>query len=139
MSPDEFSAEVSGCAAGGTVLCFAAYVVRKQLIKKYGKAAERADGMIPAHLLAICGRRSGGMFIRWCAGQWRTGLRPDAAFERPQSQRAGHVHYGENFFKSWLCAAAGNFLGASLFLKPQDREVVCHASAWDVDSKDDLR
>jgi len=26
-----------------------------------------------------------------------------------------------------------------LFTKPQDREVVCHASAWDVDSKDDLR
>ena len=24
-------------------------------------------------------------------------------------------------------------------MKPADREVVCHASAWDIDNKDDLR
>jgi peptidyl-dipeptidase A len=26
-----------------------------------------------------------------------------------------------------------------MFVKPQDREVICHASAWDIDNKDDLR
>ena len=31
------------------------------------------------------------------------------------------------------------FWERSLFAKPQDREVVCHASAWDVDNDDDLR
>ena len=31
------------------------------------------------------------------------------------------------------------FWERSLFLKPRDREVVCHASAWDVDAVDDLR
>jgi len=31
------------------------------------------------------------------------------------------------------------FWERSLFTKPADRDVVCHASAWDVDSKDDLR
>ena len=31
------------------------------------------------------------------------------------------------------------FWDRSLFMKPQDREVVCHASAWDVDNVDDLR
>ncbi|MEO8197964.1 MAG: M2 family metallopeptidase, partial [Thermoanaerobaculia bacterium] len=31
------------------------------------------------------------------------------------------------------------FWTRSMFLKPRDREVVCHASAWDVDQKDDLR
>src|SRR5256884_943604 len=31
------------------------------------------------------------------------------------------------------------FWERSLFTKPTDRDVVCHASAWDVDSKEDLR
>jgi peptidyl-dipeptidase A len=31
------------------------------------------------------------------------------------------------------------FWERSLFLKPADRDVICHASAWDVDNKDDLR
>ena len=31
------------------------------------------------------------------------------------------------------------FWERSLFIKPRDREVVCHASAWDVDNDDDLR
>ena len=31
------------------------------------------------------------------------------------------------------------FWERSLFTKPQDREVVCHSSAWDLDSKNDLR
>ena len=31
------------------------------------------------------------------------------------------------------------FWERSLFTKPRDREVVCHASAWDVDYVDDLR
>src|SRR4029077_16980705 len=31
------------------------------------------------------------------------------------------------------------FWDRSLFTKPKDRDVVCHASAWDIDNKDDLR
>jgi peptidyl-dipeptidase A len=31
------------------------------------------------------------------------------------------------------------FWQRSLFVKPEDRDVVCHASAWNVDEKDDLR
>ncbi|MDN4015279.1 M2 family metallopeptidase, partial [Chryseobacterium gambrini] len=31
------------------------------------------------------------------------------------------------------------FYERSLFTKPQDRDVQCHASAWNIDSKDDLR
>jgi len=50
------------------------------------------------------------------------------------------VRYGENFFKSLgFAPLPGTFWERSLFVKPLDREVVCHASAWDVDNKDDLR
>ena len=50
------------------------------------------------------------------------------------------VHYGENFFKSLgFAPLPQTFWERSLFMKPHDREVVCHASAWDIDNKDDLR
>jgi peptidyl-dipeptidase A len=50
------------------------------------------------------------------------------------------VHYGENFFKSLgFAPLPQTFWERSLFTKPRDRDVVCHASAWDVDYVDDLR
>jgi peptidyl-dipeptidase A len=50
------------------------------------------------------------------------------------------VKYGEGFFKSLgFDALPDTFWKRSLFVKPKDREVVCHASAWDVDNVNDLR
>jgi peptidyl-dipeptidase A len=50
------------------------------------------------------------------------------------------VKYGENFFLSLgFQPLPESFWERSLFIKPRDRDVVCHASAWDVDNKDDLR
>ncbi len=50
------------------------------------------------------------------------------------------VKYGEGFFGSLgFAPLPKTFWERSLFTKPQDRDVVCHASAWDVDNFDDLR
>jgi peptidyl-dipeptidase A len=50
------------------------------------------------------------------------------------------VRYGEGFFTSLgLEPLPQTFWERSLFVKPADREVVCHASAWDVDSQKDVR
>jgi peptidyl-dipeptidase A len=50
------------------------------------------------------------------------------------------VHYGENFFTSLgFAPLPGTFWERSQFVHPRDRDVVCHASAWDVDSVEDLR
>ncbi len=50
------------------------------------------------------------------------------------------VKYGESFFGSLgFDPLPATFWERSLFLKPRDREVVCHANAWDVDAVDDLR
>src|SRR6185295_11527851 len=50
------------------------------------------------------------------------------------------VRIGERFFTSLgFDPLPKTFWERSLFVKPRDREVVCHASAWDVDSVDDLR
>ena len=50
------------------------------------------------------------------------------------------VRYGERFFTSLgFAPLPQTFWERSLFTKPQDRDVVCHASAWDVDNDQDLR
>jgi peptidyl-dipeptidase A len=50
------------------------------------------------------------------------------------------VQYGERFFGSLgFAPLPATFWERSLFVKPRDRDVVCHASAWDIDTKDDLR
>lgn len=50
------------------------------------------------------------------------------------------VHYGENFFKSLgFAPLPATFWQRSQFVHPRDRDVVCHASAWDINSVDDLR
>ena len=50
------------------------------------------------------------------------------------------VRYGERFFTSLgFAPLPKTFWERSLFVKPRDRDVVCHASAWDIDYVDDLR
>ena len=50
------------------------------------------------------------------------------------------VKIGEGFFSSLgFAPLPATFYSRSLFTKPADREVVCHASAWDLDNKDDIR
>ena len=50
------------------------------------------------------------------------------------------VEIGEAFFSSLgFEELPETFWERSLFLKPKDREVVCHASAWDIDNEDDIR
>jgi peptidyl-dipeptidase A len=50
------------------------------------------------------------------------------------------VETAEGFYTSLgLPALPDTFWERSLLTRPRDREVVCHASAWDLDARDDLR
>ena len=50
------------------------------------------------------------------------------------------VKLGERFFTSLgFDPLPASFWERCLFIRPRDREVVCHASAWDVTWSDDLR
>jgi len=50
------------------------------------------------------------------------------------------VKYGESFFTSLgFQPLPKTFWERSQFVHPRDRDVVCHASAWDIDQVDDLR
>jgi peptidyl-dipeptidase A len=50
------------------------------------------------------------------------------------------VKTGEGFYSSLgFAPLPASFWDRSQITRPRDREVVCHASAWDLDNKDDLR
>jgi peptidyl-dipeptidase A len=115
--------------------------VRGQLLKKYGKEVVPPNGPIPAHLL-------GNIWSQ----EWNNIANLMDPPKAPQSydltkilqdrktDARGMVKYGENFFISLgFAPLPQSFWERSLFTKPADRDVVCHASAWDVDNQDDLR
>jgi len=115
--------------------------VRHRLIQKYGAVAERPDGMIPADLL-------GNMWAQEWGNVYDIVAPPSAAptydigkvLEQRNTDPKQLVGYAENFFKSMgFNALPETFWQRSQFTRPRDRDVVCHASAWDVDSNLDVR
>jgi peptidyl-dipeptidase A len=150
MSPEEFSAEIERLWQQVEPFYISLHTyVRKQLIKKYGKAAEREDGMIPAQLLGnMWAQEWGNVYPLVAPANGGQGYDLTHQLEK-QGLGSGPatldnakkmVKYGENFFTSLgFAPLPQTFWERSLFVKPQDRDVVCHASAWDIDSKDDLR
>jgi peptidyl-dipeptidase A len=142
MSPEDFSAEVERLWRQVEPFYISLHTyVRKQLIKKYGKAAERPDGMIPAHLLGnMWAQEWGNVYPLVAPAGGGQGYDLTQLLKDKKVDELGMVHYGENFFKSLgFAELPKTFWERSLFLKPQDRDVVCHASAWDIDQKEDVR
>jgi peptidyl-dipeptidase A len=115
--------------------------VRAELSDHYGADVVSPDGSIPAHLL-------GNMWAQtWdniydlvappatAATYDLTDILNDRGFDA-----VGMVRTGEAFFSSLgFEQLPETFWERSLFTKPADRDVVCHASAWTIDEKDDLR
>ena len=142
MSPEQFSAEVERLWRQVEPFYISLHTyVRKQLIKKYGKIADRPDGLIPAHLLGnMWAQEWGNVYPLVAPADGGQGYDLTQLLKDKKVDELGMVHYGENFFKSLgFAELPKTFWERSLFVKPQDRDVVCHASAWDVDQQDDLR
>ncbi len=142
MDPDAFAAEMERLWQQVKPLYVALHTyTRTQLAKKYGSQLVPESGPIPAHLL-------GNM---WSQG-WENiypELKPptgDVGYDLTEilkerkTEPRQMVRYGESFFKSLgFGALPETFWERSLFTKPQDRDVVCHASAWDIDNQKDVR
>jgi len=142
MPPDAFAAEMDRLSLQVRPLYLSLHAyVRTKLREKYGPDIVPANGPIPAHLL-------GNMW----AQSWEN-IYP---LVEPKDSGAGYdlsrilkarntdakrmVKYGESFFTSLgFAPLPATFWERSLFTKPRDREVVCHASAWDIDFENDLR
>jgi peptidyl-dipeptidase A len=142
MPPDQFSAELDRLWGQVKPLYDSLHCyVRAQLNKKYGDAVVPLDKPIPAHLL-------GNMWAQDWTNIYDLVAPPDAdpgydltkLLEAKNLDAKGMVKYGENFFTSLgFAPLPETFWERSMITQPRDRNVVCHASAWDIDSQDDLR
>ncbi len=116
--------------------------VRTQLNKKYGDAVQSKTGPIRADLLGNMWAQEWGDIYDVVAppGAGDIGYDIGALLKEKQYDEMKMVKTGEGFFSSLgFAPLPETFYARSQFLKPADREVVCHASAWDIDNKDDLR
>ena len=115
--------------------------VRASLADEYGSAVVPPDEPIPAHLLGNMWSQS------WTNIYDLVGpAESDPEYDLTELLRAKGVdelemvRYGERFFSSLgFDSLPETFWQRSLFIKPADRDVVCHASAWDLDLESDVR
>ncbi len=115
---------------------------RMKLNAKYGDAVQPKTGPIRADLL-------GNMWAQdWSeiydvvapAGAGDIGYDVGELLKAKDYDPVKMVRAGEGFYSSLgFAPLPDTFWTRSMITKPADREVVCHASAWDVDNKDDLR
>ncbi len=114
--------------------------VRSKLREKYGDAVP-ASGPIPAHLLGnMWAQDWSNVYPLVAPKNADPGYDLTAILKQRKTDAVQMVRYGEGFFTSLgFEALPKSFWERSLFTKPRDREVVCHASAWDVDNVNDLR
>jgi peptidyl-dipeptidase A len=116
--------------------------VRTQLNKKYGDGVQKKTGPIRADLLGNMWAQEWGDIYDLVApaGAGDIGYDIGDLLKAQGYDEMKMVKTGEGFFSSLgFAPLPESFYARSQFLKPKDREVVCHASAWDVDQKDDLR
>jgi peptidyl-dipeptidase A len=116
--------------------------VRRKLNEKYGDAVQAKTGPIRADLLGnMWAQEWGNIYdVVAPAGVGDLGYETGDLLKAKGYDWRKMVQTGEGFYSSLgFAPLPESFWVRSQFLKPQDREVQCHASAWDVDEKDDLR
>jgi len=143
MDPDAFAAETERMWQEVKPLYMALHTyVRTKLNEKYGDAVQPATGPIRADLLGNMWAQEWGNIYPLVApaGAGDIGYDLTDLIEKKGLDEVGMVKVGEGFFSSLgFEPLPETFWERSQFVKPRDREVVCHASAWDVDNVDDLR
>ena len=143
MSPEEFSAMYERLWAEVKPLynelhCY----TRTKLNQKYGNAVQPASGPIRADLLGNMWAQEWGNIYDVVApkGAGDIGYDVTELLLAKKKTPTDMVRIGEGFYTSLgLQPLPASFYERSQITRPEGREVVCHASAWDLDNKDDLR
>jgi len=115
--------------------------VRAELSEEYGSDVQGETGMIRADLLGNMWAQ-GWAPIRDIAGVEGGGESYDLTqlLEEADYDAFQMVEAGERFYTSLgMEPLPDTFWERSLIVQPEDRTVVCHASAWNLDSRDDIR
>jgi len=141
MTPDEFEKETDRLWKQVSPLyqdlhCY----TRAKLAERYGEERVPLGGPIPAHILGNMWAQEWNNLFNVLAPDQGTAIDIDALLKAKGYDPIKMVKTAEGFFSSLgLPELPATFWERSMFVKPRDREVVCHASAWDVDWVDDLR
>jgi peptidyl-dipeptidase A len=142
MEPDAFAAEMERLWQQVKPLYDSLYTyTRHKLSQKYGKDIVAEDKPIPAHLLGnMWAQQWGNIYPILAPANADRGYDLTQILKARNTDAKQMVRYGESFFTSLgFDPLPPTFWDRSLFLKPADREVVCHASAWDIDYEKDVR
>ncbi|HYD38353.1 MAG TPA: M2 family metallopeptidase [Allosphingosinicella sp.] len=143
MPPDEFAAMTDRLWAEVKPLydelhCY----TRAKLNSKYGDNVQPETGPIRADLLGNMWAQEWGNIYDVVApkGAGDVGYDLTDLLVRNKYTPEKIVRTGESFFTSLgFAPLPQTFWQRSMITAPRDREVICHASAWDVDNVEDLR
>jgi peptidyl-dipeptidase A len=141
MPPDAFTKELDRLwdQVRPLYLQLHAYV-RMKLHQKYGDVVPQ-KGPLPAHLLGnIWAQDWSNVYDLVAPVNADPGFSLTDILKRRKMSAIDMVKAGERFYSSiGQAPLPQTFWERSLFVRPRDREVVCHASAWNIDSLDDVR
>jgi len=142
MKPEDFEADVERLWEQVKPLydelhCYA----RAKLRTKYGKDKIPEHGLIPTQYLAnMWAQEWTEEFDVLAPYKGEPSLDVGRALVAKKIDAKGMVKIGESFFTSLgFDPLPATFWERSMLTRPRDRDVVCHASAWDVTWSDDLR
>ncbi|MDP5146642.1 M2 family metallopeptidase [Shewanella sp. ULN5] len=142
MKPEDFSAELDRLWGQikplyDSLHCY----VRGELNQKYGDEVAPKTGPIPAHLLGnMWAQQWGTIYNSVAPDNADPGYNVTALLAENNYDEVKMVKQAEGFFTSLgFDKLPDSFWSRSMFVQPQDRDVVCHASAWDLDNLDDIR
>lgn len=142
MSPQALEATVEALWAQVAPLYEALHCeVRAQLHAQYGEAVAPATGPIPAHLLGnMWSQQWGNIYPLVAPYPDAPAMDVTAALESQGYTAERMVRQAEGFYTELgMPQLPASFYQNSLLTKPRDRDVVCHASAWDIDLAGDVR
>jgi peptidyl-dipeptidase A len=142
MPPAEFAAQTDRLweQVKPLYLSLHAYV-RWKLQEKYGRTLVPDDGPIPAQLLGnLWAQDWTNIYPLVAPKDADPGYDLTAILKQKNLSAVDMTHYAERFFISLgFAPLPSTFWERSMFTRPRDRDVVCHASAWDIDYQDDVR
>ncbi len=114
--------------------------VRARLSARYGETVQSLDQPIRADLLGNMWAQEWGNIADIVAPPTRQTVDVTRLLQRQRYDARRMVETGERFYTSLgLPELPDTFWERSQLTRPRDRDVVCHASAWDLDSRDDVR
>jgi peptidyl-dipeptidase A len=141
MPPDQFTKELDRLWDQVRPLYVKLHAyVRMKLREKYGDVVPE-NGPIPAHLLGnIWAQDWMNVYKLVAPANADPGYNLNDILKNRKMMPTDMVKAGEHFYTSiGFAPLPQTFWERSMLIKPRDRDVVCHASAWDVDNIEDLR